>query len=128
MLKFTYTEAGMYLERVAMALEKLVAQRALLALRTGQKLYVEPGRAAFLLPADVAELKQLQAVLQDELSQVMTITPVDLEFVEVSLEGHWLAETAEAQEGVFIATISDRTEVFVYKLWQATQFRVSSLM
>lgn len=128
MLKFTYTEAGMYLERVAMALEKLVAQRALLALRTGQKLYVEPGRAAFLLPADVAEMKQLQAVLQDESSQGMTITPVDAEFVEVSLEGHWLAETAEAQEGVFIATIGDRTELFVYKLWQATQFRVSSLM
>lgn len=127
MLKFTYTEAGMYLEHVAMALEKLVAQRALLALRTGQKLYIEPGRAAFLLPADMAELKQLQAVLQDELSQVMTITPVDLEFVEVSLEGHWLAATAEAQEGVFIATICDRTELFIYKLWQSTH-RVSSLM
>ena len=126
MLKLSYTESGLHMEQVSVALEELLAQRLILALRTAQSLYIEPGKAAFLLPADML-LAQLESALQMERSQSITVSPVDLEFVEVSLEGTWIAATAEAHEGVFIVALADRTEFFVYKLWLATHSQVSSL-
>ncbi len=47
MLKLTYTDVGLHLERMATPLETLVAQRVVLALRAGQRLYIEPGKASF---------------------------------------------------------------------------------
>ena len=126
MLKLNYTESGLYMERVNVSLEELLTQRLILTLRTGQSIYVEPGKAAFLLPADVPTLTQLESALGMEQSQNISVSPVDA-FVEVSLEGTWIAESAEAHEGTFITALTDRTEFFVYKLWQATQFQVSSL-
>lgn len=125
MLKLTYIETGLYLERIAAPLEVLVAQRVILALRSGQPLHVEAGRASFLLPADAPGLAHLEMVLRQEQSQI-TVTPVDDEYVEVSLYGSWIAERADAHEGMFVTTVSDRAEIFVYKLWQATQSHVSS--
>ena len=126
MLKLSYTEFGLHMERVSVELEELLAQRLILALRTGQSLYIEPGKAAFLLPTDILDLAQLELALQMEWSHI-TVSPVDAEFVEVSLEGTWIAATVEAHAGIFITTLADRTEFFVYKLWQATQLQVSSL-
>ncbi|MBW4519716.1 MAG: hypothetical protein KME16_08450 [Scytolyngbya sp. HA4215-MV1] len=127
MLKLTYTEVGLHLERVAVPLETLIAQRVVLALRAGQPMYIEPGKASFLLPADAAGLFQLEMALRLDQSQVITIIPVDDEFVEVSLHGSWIADSVEAHEGMFITAFSDRAEFFVYKLWQVTQAQVSSL-
>jgi hypothetical protein len=127
MLKLTYTEVGLHLERIAAPLETLVAQRVVLALRAGQRLHIEPGKASFLLPIDVPGLANLEMALRLEQSQVITVTPVDDEFVEVSVQGSWIAESADAHEGMFITAFSDRTEFFVLKLWQATQSQVSSL-
>ncbi len=126
MLKLSYTESGLHMERVSVALEELLAQRLILALRTGQSLYIEPGKAAFLLSTDVLDLAQLELALQMERSQSITVSLADAEFVEVSLAGTWIAATAEAHEGIFITALADRTEFFVYKLWQA-QSQVSSL-
>ena len=125
MLKLNYSESGLHMERVTISLEELVQKRAILALRAGQSLYVEPGRASFLLPADVPGLTQLELALRME--QNISLCPVDAEFVEVSLEGTWIAPCAHAHEGTFVTAVSDRAEFFVYKLWQATQSQVSSL-
>jgi hypothetical protein len=127
MLKLTYTEDGLHMERVVGRLETLVAQRVVLALRLGQKLHIEPGRAAFLLSAEASELVLLETALHMERSQCITIAPVDDEFVEVSIYGNWMAENANAHEGMFITALSDHTEFFVHKLWLASQMRVSSL-
>lgn len=127
MLKLNYIESGLHLERVAAPLEVLVAQRVLLALRTGQRLHVEPGKASFLLPANAPGLVHLEMALRLEQSQTIEVVPVDDEFVEVSVQGSWIAETAEAHEGMFVTAFSDRAEFFVYKLWQETQAQVSSL-
>jgi hypothetical protein len=127
MLKLTYTEAGLHMERIAAPLEVLIAQRVVLAVRSGQKLYVEPGKASFLLPADAPGLTQLEMALRSEANPTIAITPVDDEFVEVSVAGSWVAESAEAHEGMFITAFADRSEFFVYKLWCATQTHVSSL-
>ncbi len=127
MLKLTYTAVGLYMERVATPLETLVTQRVILALRTGQKLHIEPGKASFLLPVDAPGLTHLEATLRREPKQDIAVTPVDEEFVELSVHGNWIAESADAHEGAFITALGDRTEFFVYKLWQATQIEVSSL-
>ncbi|MBW4468928.1 MAG: hypothetical protein KME45_00805 [Stenomitos rutilans HA7619-LM2] len=127
MLKLTYIEDGLHLERMAAPLEVLIAQRVLLALRAGQKLYVEPSKAAFLLPADAFGLSYLELTLKRDRVQNITVAPVDDAFVEVSLQGSWLAEGVDAHEGMFLTAFSDRAEFFVHKLWQATQVHASSL-
>lgn len=124
MLTLTYTEAGLHMERVSISLEVSIAQRVLLAVRTGHTLYVEPGNAAFLFPAAAPGLPPLEAAI--ERNQPLTLTPVDDTFVEISLQGSWLAASAATHEGIFLTALSDRAEFLVYKLWQITQLQVSS--
>lgn len=127
MLKLTYTEVGLHLERLGAPLEMLVAQRVILALRIGQPLQVEPSRAAFLLAADTPGLFQLAVMLQLEHSPGIAITPVDAAYVEISLQGSWLAAGADAYEGMFIAAFADRTEFLICKLWGLTEAKASFL-
>lgn len=125
MLKLTYTETGLHMERVAAPLEVMVAQRVILALRFGQTLHVERGKASFLLPTNTAELMQLEKALRTEPSLNLAVFPVDEQFVEICVEGSWIAETNEAHEGTFITALSDRVEFYVFKLWQTTQVPAS---
>lgn len=127
MLKLQYTETGLFMERIAGTLEDLIAQRVLLAVRSGQALHVEPGQASFLLPVAVEGLTQLELALQLERSGHISMTAVDAEFVEISVQGTWIAESVEAEEGTFLTAVTDRTEFFVYKLWQISQSQVSYL-
>ncbi len=128
MLKLNYTEAGLYLERIAAPLEVLVAQRVILAIRAGRTLQVEPGKAAFLLPATVDGLAQLTIELRHLSNENIALYAVDAEFVEISLQGTWIAESTAAEEGTFITALSDRAEFFVAKLWQISQFHMSSVV
>ncbi|HEY9618503.1 MAG TPA: alr0857 family protein [Microcoleaceae cyanobacterium] len=128
MLKLNYTESGLYMERVAAPLEVLVAQRVVIALRAGKTLFVQPGRASFLIPTDAPGLAQLELALKLEQTETISIFPVDDEFMEVSVQGSWIAETVDAEEGTFITTFSDRSEFFVYKLWQVTQPQASFMV
>ncbi|MBD2019871.1 hypothetical protein H6F43_06670 [Leptolyngbya sp. FACHB-36] len=127
MLKLNYTEAGLYMERIITPLDKLIAQRVVLALRLGQFLHVEPGCASFLLPADMPELVQLEAILRQEYSSTVAVIAVDGDCVEVSLSGSWVAESVEAHEGMFLTVMSNQAEFFVFKLWQMSQVHLSSL-
>jgi hypothetical protein len=127
MLKLNYTELGLYMERTLTAPEMLIAQRVILAMRLGQALHVEPGCASFLLPVDIPELEQLEIALQQEYNTLVTITAVDDEFVEISLNGSWMADDQAAHEGMFLTVMSDRIEFFIYKLWQMSESHISSL-
>jgi hypothetical protein len=134
MLKLTYTDAGLHMDLVAIpcgyleerALEMLVTQRVVLALRLGQTLHIEPSSAAFLLPANTLGLNQLQLMIRMEKSRV-SVTSVDAQFVEVSVHGNWIAASDDAHEGMFITAFSGGIELLIYKLWQATQNCASSL-
>ncbi|MEO0826280.1 MAG: alr0857 family protein [Cyanobacteria bacterium J06639_16] len=126
MLKLTYTDVGLHTERVFVDPEVLIAQRAILALRLGQTLHLEPGKAAFLLPATVSALNQLSAIARRESHLGLTITPVDDDYVEISLYGSWLACGANAHEGTFLAVLSVSAEYWVHKLWQETQIPLSN--
>ncbi|MGG6295590.1 alr0857 family protein [Leptolyngbya sp. AN02str] len=127
MLKLNYTDVGLYMEQTMTNPELLIAQRVLLAMRLGQMLHVEPGRASFLLPADLPELKELEMTLQREYDAAATLMAVDEEFVEVGLSGSWIAEDKDAHEGMFLAVMSERIEFLIYKLWQMSEVHTSSL-
>jgi hypothetical protein len=143
MLKLNYTDVGLYMERTMTNPELLIAQRVLLAMRLGRlprrgncfaPLHVEPGRASFLLPADIPQLQVLERALHQEYGTAVTLIAVDEEFVEVGISGSWIAEDKDAHEGVFLAVMSDslsetlreRTEFLIYKLWQMSEVHISS--
>lgn len=118
MLKLTYTENDFHLEQLTQPLEKWLQTRVILALRAGTSLFVEPSTASFLLPAHLPYLDDLEIVMQQEHSEVIMLSLCDVETIEVSLNGTWIGFGSESEEGIFITTMSDRAEFFLYKLWQ----------
>ncbi|NES95035.1 MAG: hypothetical protein F6K32_07330 [Desertifilum sp. SIO1I2] len=117
MLKLTYTETGFYLERLAQPLEEWVTTRILVALRAGTRFTVEPSTAAFLLPADLPHLAQLQVEARRE-DEAIAFSVCDADYIEVCLKGTWLTCNPQGEEGIFVVAMSDRTEFFLSKLWQ----------
>ena len=132
MLKLTYTDAGLNLERLTGSLEALVSQRAVLAVRLGQNLHVETSSASFLLPRDVPGLAELEIEICREQSQFcpdgmsasVDLYPVDEASYEVSLRGVWIAADVDAHEGMFVAVVNDRVEQLLYQLWAIAQSQV----
>ncbi len=127
MLKLTYTETSFLLERLAQSLEDWVAQRVVLALRVGNSFCLEPSTASFLLPADLPEVSYLGIVAQREGVDAIALSVCDAEYIEVSLQGSWLSADPNQEEGVFVTTVGDRTEFFLFKLWQEAQICSSAV-
>ncbi|MDJ0735221.1 MAG: hypothetical protein QNJ47_14350 [Nostocaceae cyanobacterium] len=125
MLKLTYTETSFYLECLAQSLEGWIAQRVILALRVGQSLWVQPSTASFLLPVDLPGLEQLEVEVQRDRGEIVCLDICDSEYVEVTLRGSWLCEGSEDAVGVFVTTMSDRSEFFLHKLWLEAQAAAS---
>ncbi|NES79618.1 MULTISPECIES: alr0857 family protein [unclassified Okeania] len=125
MLKLTYTESGFYMERLAQSPEQLIALRVILAMRVGQKIVVEPSSVAFLLPVNLPELSMLEMAMQKEGGEDIAFCVADDEFVEVSLGGTWITVDPEYENGIFITALSDRIELLLFKLWQATEANAS---
>jgi hypothetical protein len=125
MLKLTYSEVGLHLERFYGSVETVVTQRTVLALRLGRAICVQPGTASFLVPVDAVNLKAFKATVQMEQARAIEICAVDADFYEVSIRGVWIANGHEAHEGMFVAAMQDRTEFYVHKLWQMSQDMVS---
>ncbi|MBD2328215.1 MAG: hypothetical protein B0A82_21455 [Alkalinema sp. CACIAM 70d] len=113
MLKITYTETGVYLERLYYTLEELVSLRVSLAMRLGQRLCVEPGTATILLP-----LRYKNALSALDRETEIAYCVCDSEFLEVELHGTWIAQDVQIQDGVFITEVSDRAEYILMKLWR----------
>ena len=128
MLKFTYTEDGFHLEHLTQSLEDWVKNRALVLLRAGVSFWIEPSTAAFLLPADLPHLTDLETLIHKP-NSILELSICDAESVEVSLQGTWVASEPESEAGVFVTTLGerhsrafgDRAEFFVYQLWLAAQ-------
>jgi hypothetical protein len=118
MLKLTYTESGFRLERLMLSFEAWVAQRVSLTLCAGQKLYIEPSTASFLLRADDPGFFRLTEILGIDNLPFISLSPVDEEFVEISLKGSWIAESIDAHEGLFVTTFNDQLEACLYRLWK----------
>jgi hypothetical protein len=125
MLKLTYTENGFNLEHLAQSLEDWATARVILALRSGTGFYAEPSTAAFLLPADLPYLSDLEKLVQKENGDSIELSFCDGEYVEVILQGTWLASVPDSEEGIFVTVMSQRTEFFLYQLWQEVQIGAS---
>ncbi|PZO10664.1 MAG: hypothetical protein DCF25_20535 [Leptolyngbya foveolarum] len=123
MLKLNYTDCGLFLEQVDASLDEIAAQRVMLAVYAGEPLHMEPGRAAFLVPASAPEVQKLKRVLQADATQTVTVAAVDDGFVEVSLKGTWIAKSINAEAGTLVAALSDECEKLVCQLWQVTQWQ-----
>jgi hypothetical protein len=121
MLKLTYTESGLELERLMASVETLVSQRTILALRLGQPMFVQPGWASFLIPVDAVSLKAFKQAVKGESTKTIDLCQVDDEYYEVSLRGTWIANSNDAHTGMFVAVMGERSESFVEQLWQTTQ-------
>ncbi|MEM7725545.1 MAG: alr0857 family protein [Cyanobacteria bacterium P01_A01_bin.45] len=117
MLKLTYTETTFNLECLSQSLEDWVQGRVILALRIGQSLCVEPSSASFLLPVDLPDIKQLQKEVEKDDREIITLCACDREYMEVSIQGSWLSYNCEDISGVFVTTIDNNIESFIYDLW-----------
>jgi hypothetical protein len=118
MLKIVYTADSITVTCLAGHLERLVAQRSVLAVRLGESFHIQQGIATLLLPLDLAGIEELGAELNPY--------PVDAECLEVSLPGVWLAQDLEVPEGVFLAVLQPATEVLLSMLWQKAQLWATS--
>jgi hypothetical protein len=118
MLKVVYTAESITVTCLAVRLERLVAQRSVLAVRLGESLHIQRGIATLLLPLDLAGIEELGTELNPY--------PVDDECLEVSLAGVWLAQDLEVPEGVFLAVLQPATEVLLSTLWQKGQLLATS--
>lgn len=116
MLKLIYTDLGLHMEYVGDSLETVISQHVLLTVRTGQTLHLELGQASFLLPVLTPGLGALETVLR-QYAKTLEISRVDAKYIEVSLAGTWLAQTAQAHEGMFLAVYDYETELILRRLW-----------
>jgi hypothetical protein len=121
MLKLTYTEAGLHLERLDISLEEFVTNRMLLSLRSGLSIHIESSRAAFLLTADVVDLLLLKSVMSDRLSNKLSVDRVDDRYVEVCFSGTWISSDLCAEEGTLVTALGDRVEFYLHKLWKISE-------
>ncbi|BAZ05400.1 alr0857 family protein [Calothrix sp. NIES-3974] len=121
MLKLTYTETSFHLESIAQSLEDWVQARVRLALRVGQSFCVEPSTASFLLPNYLLGIEQLQTELRFPDSENLSLAVCDTEYIEVILRGAWLTSGCNEDMGVFVTAMREKTELFLYKLWQEAQ-------
>jgi hypothetical protein len=120
MLKLTYTENGFCLELLHQNMEKWLKNRLWVSVRAATSFYVEPSSASFLLPANLEGLNHLEK-LQYENGEVMAIALADQEFVEINLYGNWIVGDPNSEEGIFVATLTQKAEFFLFNLWQEAQ-------
>ena len=125
MLKFTYTETGFHLERLVESVETIVARRAILSVRTGDRVVIEPSNGSFLLPADVPTLPHLLETIRRDKTGTVEFCKADENDIEIVLEGVWLAEDADREEGIFLANVSDRLESLLFFCWREALFSAS---
>lgn len=128
MLKLNYTDYGLFLEQVTASLDAVATQRVMLAVHVGETLHLEPSWAAFLLSVELPGITQLKAMLPINATDTIDLASVDDEFVEVSLKGTWIANSANAESGTFITALAPESEMLIYQLWQVTQRQTAYFM
>lgn len=119
MLKITYTDTGLVLERATQTIESVVAQRTLLTLRLGSSIAVQPTYASLPLPGDLPGLAELQHLASK--TGAVAIDRCDRNWLEITLHGTWIAESASSDEGIFVTELEAALEGLLLSLWQQAQ-------
>ena len=124
MIKITYLEDGICLERLPKSAEIWKANRILLSLRAGINIYTESGIGSLIFPLDLSYLEGLARLAETEL---IYISPCDEDYVEVSLLGMWVAENEESEEGILVCDMSGENEDLLSQLWQESLLETSAI-
>lgn len=118
MLKIFYSDTDITLEQLATTPEAFVAQRSVFALRVGQSMFVQAGRGSLLLPTKMPGVTAFWR--HAEGNQSLTIDPCDYAWVEVTLEGIWMARTATSEQGSLVVDLGEQTEWQLVNLWRCS--------
>ena len=121
MLKITYTESGLYLERLAQTAAAFLSQRTALNWQMECDCIVQRSYGAFLLSAHLPDLEQLMSMSQQLNSSQISLSAGDCDVMEVSLQGYWLAEQSHSAEGILVAELPVHLEILLLRLWQISQ-------
>ena len=126
MLKLTYTDNNFDLEHLDDHLDNWLNLRVVLCLRASTSIYVEPSTASFSIPKDLPYWKEINT-LKLENNQNIEINVSDAEYLEISLGGTWVTSDETSEEGVFISSLSTKTEILLTQLWQVAQKSTSAI-
>lgn len=128
MLKATYTDTGVFLEKLTESVEVFVIQRVVLNLRLGHRLMVESSYASLLLPAGLPGLTELSAIALKLSPEILRLDICDSEWVEVILRGTWITSEAEGAEGIFAVDLEASAERCLFELWRRSQPQAAGLI
>lgn len=117
MLKITYTENGLHLERIGVSLETWLSNRVLVCLRAGTSIYAEPGTASLLLPLDLPYFRDSK-LSQEQEGSLVTIDICDESSAEAIFKGTWVATEGDCENGIFVCSLEEELEFFLHRLWQ----------
>jgi hypothetical protein len=121
MLKLSYTDTALHIEKLSTSVEKWISQRVLLAVRVGSAMSVEPMSAAFGLPTNLGSWSDLEYLIGREASEMVSLSVCDADVVEISLEGHWLSAGDDSEEGLFVTHLPPAIESLIVEIWQASE-------
>ena len=126
MLKIIYSETGSHLELLSANREDWISRRIEFAMSVGESMMISQQRATFLLPIPMCDVTALDFHLCSDGETTVTLHQCDCDYVEIGLDGKWLCPDIDSDEGILIAQLPDRTELYLWQLWHAaTQELVS---
>lgn len=117
MLKITYTENGLYLERLTSSLESWLSRRVLVSLRAGTSIYAEPSTASLLLPVGLPYFQNAK-ILAEKKNNLLAVNVCDEYSVEAILEGTWVTTDNACDDGIFVCHLEEDVEFFLYEFWK----------
>ncbi len=113
MLKLICSDSSITLETTDHTLEDWISLRVLIAVGSGQSIYIEPGYASFLLPDHLPNLEHLPHSLD--------FFEGDNDMIEVGLQGVWLRSDPDSEDGVLVSPVSLEVAETLVDLWQEAQ-------
>ncbi len=118
MLKFTYTEDSVNLELLEDSLNDWIYARLILAISASIPITFEPNTASFYIPKDSELVRELEAMVELENNLELDANLTDS--VEIILKGVWIVSYPQQEEGIFVTSLSPRTEMLLFRGWVAT--------
>jgi len=115
MLKFTYTEDRVKLELLEDNFNTWMCARLILAVSASISITFEPTTASFTIPKNSELVEPLQSMAK--LENNLEVDGNLLHSVEIILKGIWVVSNLEEQEGIFVTSLSPRTENLLFRLW-----------
>lgn len=127
MLKFNYAKQGTILESLTDSIEEVINRRVLLAIRTAQPIHVEPSFVSLIVPAETPELRALETELAQGNCDAVSVctmtadppraTDIMSREIEVIMHGVWLTHQTDAEEGLFLTSLTSEIEEQIEELW-----------